>query len=105
MSALVDDRMNDVVASVGEDMALATFDPVSGVVAADATALGGFQALAVEHASTRAGRAPFGLAERHQQITVERFPDAAVSRDVIVTLYRGCGRKGRRQHPPRQAAA
>ena len=76
-----------------------------GVIATNAAALGGLHTLAVDHAGTRTGFAAFCLAERHQQIVVDRLPHAGVASGVEIALHRRRRWETRRQHSPRQPAA
>ena len=57
-------------------MTLAPLDLLAAVVAPDAAALGGLDALAGEHGRCWAGLAPGPLAVEHDQVMVDRLPCA-----------------------------
>ena len=90
---------------VSDDMALASFDLFTRVKPTNTPTFGGFDALTVDH--TRRGRGLFSarLAHLHQQIMVQRLPQATVSPRVKIMLDRRHWReRATRQHPPRQAS-
>jgi hypothetical protein len=74
----VDGRVEEIAAGIGEDVALASFDLLANVIAANDAAFGGFDALAVGDTGARAGLTTHGPAHRHQQTMVDRRPDTTV---------------------------
>ena len=89
----VHDEPDQVALSVGDDVALAAFDFLSGVIAAWAAAFGGFQRLAVDDAGRRARLSAGRLARRHHEGVVERGKDTAARPGVEITLHRRVGGK------------
>jgi hypothetical protein len=61
---------------IDQRMPLATLDPLAGMVAPDAAALGRLDALAVHHGRCRAGLAAGALAVARNQVMVGRNPRA-----------------------------
>ena len=85
---------------IGHDVALASLDLLASVVAANPSTLGGFDALAVDHAGRRTGFAAFQFPRAHHQQMVDALPQKTVAPRVKIALDRGNRRKVLRQHPP-----
>ncbi len=96
----VNNKTDQEPAGVGDDVALAAFDLLSGVKAPYSAAFRGFYALAVDHACRRAGFAPGLFARRHHQSVVHRPPKTAVPPQIEIVLNRREGREVLRQLPP-----
>lgn len=60
-------RSNQMACRVGDDMALAPFDLLAGVLSVRAAAFHGFHRLAVDHADRRTGLATRAFAREHHQ--------------------------------------
>ncbi len=58
---------------IGDDVTLAPLDPLTGIIPANPTTFSGFYALTIDHARRRAGRAPFGLTRRRDELAVQLF--------------------------------
>ena len=67
----MDLQPDQVAQRIDDDMALAALDLLAGVIPPWAAAFGGFDRLAVDHASARAGFAPRLLARGHDQNVVD----------------------------------
>lgn len=100
----VDEGMDEIALGVGEDMALASFDLLAGVISPRTAGFRGFDALAVDHTGGWARLTPLLLAHRHRQDMVDREPQTIVAPQVEPAPHRRDRRETRRQHPPRQAA-
>ena len=100
----VDDGMDQIALGVGQDMALAAFDLLAGIIAARTTALGGLDALAVDDAGAGRGFAAMDLAHGHQQRMIQRLPQPVVAPQVKPAPDGRYRREAWWQHPPRQAA-
>lgn len=67
----VNDQADHQPERVGDDVALAAFDLLAGVVSANSAALHGLDALAVDHARRRARFAALQFAGSHNQMLVD----------------------------------
>ena len=85
---------------VGDDVPLATLDPLAGVEATNPAALGGFCALTIDDAGARARLAALQPTRRHDQVIADRPPQAAVAPFVEIALHRRGGREVLREHAP-----
>jgi hypothetical protein len=78
----VDGNEDQKSAGVGENVALATPDFLIRVIAPNPAALGGFDALAVDHPGRRRGLAPLDFAQVHHQHCVDRLEQGCVAKVV-----------------------
>jgi site-specific DNA recombinase len=85
---------------IGQDMALAAFDLLAGVVAARPAGLGRPDRLAIDHPGRRAGRTAHRLAGVQQQVMVDPPPGAIVAPAVEEPLHRRVGRELLGQQAP-----
>lgn len=85
---------------IGDDVAFAAHDLLTGIVAPWAAALGRLGALTIDHPGTWAGLAPFDLARSHHQQVIDRLPQATVAPGVEIALNRRERREILGQHPP-----
>src|SRR5271170_5603751 len=73
---------------VDDDVALAAFDLLAGIIASGTAAFRRLDRLAIDHASARAGVAPHLLARSHDQHVVD-LSQRAISRPAVeITLDR-----------------
>lgn len=86
-------------------VALATLDLLAGIVAADASALGRLDALAVDHSRRRARFLARPPAVAHDQVVVDRLPSAVFQQLGEPAIDRTQGRKRVGHQPPCDAAA
>lgn len=84
----MDDGMNQIALGVGEDVSLAPFDLLPGVVAPWATTFRGFDALAVDHTGAGRGLAPLRFADEHEKSMVQGLPQSRIAPKVEPTAHR-----------------
>src|SRR5262249_3181098 len=85
---------------VGDNLALAAFDLLAGIIAARTAALGGLDRLAVDDPRRRAGFAAGRFAGLQQQRKIGLFQNPAVTPRIKVVLHRRERRKLPRQLTP-----
>jgi len=97
--------MDQIAIGVGQDVALASLDPLPRVIAARPAASRGLHTLAVDRSGAGRSLAAYSFPPNQQQGMIEREPQAVVAPQIEPAPHRREGRKARRQHPPRQPAA
>jgi len=101
----VDHGVDQISLGIGEDVALASLDLLACVITPRPAGFRGFYALAIDDASAGRGLAAVRLARGHEQIVVQRLPQAVVAPQIEPAPHRRNRREARWQHPPRQAPA
>lgn len=101
----VDHSVHEIALSICQDVTLAPFDLLACIVAPRPTALGGFDALAIDYPCAGRGLAPYRFPADQQQSVIERKPKPIIAPQVEPASHRRDRRKTGWQHPPRQPAA
>lgn len=97
--------MDEIAIGVGQDVPLAPFDFLAGLIGARTAAFRGFHALTIHHASAGRSLTTVCFACCHQQGVVDRQPQPIVAPEVEPVPHSRDRRKAWWQHPPGQAAA
>src|SRR5215204_554527 len=90
---------------VDHDLSFAPLDLLASIVAPRAAALGGLNALAVEHSSTRRSLASDPLPVGHDEQVVHRLEQAGIPPRAKPSVHGRARRQIGRKQPPRNAAA
>lgn len=84
----VDQGMDEVALGIGEDVPLAALDLLACITTPRTAAFGGFDALAVDDTGAGRSLAPLRFPPYHEQILVEREPQAIVAPQVEPAPHR-----------------
>jgi hypothetical protein len=84
----VDHGVNQVSVSVGQDVTLAAFDLLTGIIAPRPAAFCGFDALAVDHSGAGRSFTPCRFSADQQQRVIEREPQTIVAPQIEPASHR-----------------
>lgn len=93
----MDDETHEKAERVGDDVALAAHDLLSGVEATNYATFGGLDRLAVDDGCGGAGLSAFALVRCHRQLVVDSAKPALVAPPAEIFLHRRERRKVLRQ--------
>ena len=83
----MDNGVNQIAFGVGEDVALAPFDLLPGIVAPRAATFCGFNALAVDYTGAGRSLATLRFADQHEKPMVQGLPQSRIAPEVEPTAH------------------